>query len=165
MVAFPFSILYKALFMPFMELMTESTERNVLRFDEDAPFDFAKIYANLVVAIVDSASMEIADRYDDETHRSAAESLVRRAGLQGATRLNLAKSLLLEDNAKFLRDVARRYKLRLYFLSDAARSEPGDVAEMIGWVKQLQPTGSSTPWWWRDWTTSARAPAVRQCRT
>ncbi len=53
-VAFPFGIIYKLLFMPFMELMTESTERLVLGFDEDQPFDFARIYSNLVVAILDA---------------------------------------------------------------------------------------------------------------
>jgi CysZ protein len=52
--AFPFSILYKLLFMPFMELMTESAERLVLKFDEDQPFDFGRVYANLVIAIVDA---------------------------------------------------------------------------------------------------------------
>jgi CysZ protein len=54
MVAFPFGILYKLLFMPFMELMTESTERLVLGFNEDQPFDFGRIYGNLVVAILDA---------------------------------------------------------------------------------------------------------------
>lgn len=53
-VAFPFGIIYKLLFMPFMELMTESTERLVLGFHEDQPFDFGRIYANLVVAILDA---------------------------------------------------------------------------------------------------------------
>lgn len=53
-VAFPFGIIYKLLFMPFMELMTESTERLVLGFHEDQPFDFGRIYSNLVVAILDA---------------------------------------------------------------------------------------------------------------
>lgn len=44
----------KLLSMPFMELMTESTDRAVLGFHEDQPFDFAKVYANLVVAILDA---------------------------------------------------------------------------------------------------------------
>lgn len=54
MVAFPFNILYKAIFMPFMELLTESTERVVLGVQKDEPFDFARIYANLVVGIIDA---------------------------------------------------------------------------------------------------------------
>lgn len=53
-VAFPFGIIYKLLFMPFMELMTESTERLVLGFKEDQPFDFGRIYSNLIVAILDA---------------------------------------------------------------------------------------------------------------
>jgi CysZ protein len=53
-VAFPFAILYKLVFMPFMEVLTEATERIVLGIHEDKAIDYAKVYANLVVAIVDA---------------------------------------------------------------------------------------------------------------
>lgn len=54
-VAFPFNLLYKLVFMPFMELLTEATERHVLGIsDGDSPFELARIYANLVVAVVDA---------------------------------------------------------------------------------------------------------------
>lgn len=53
-VAFPFGIIYKLMFMPFMELMTESTDRVVLSFNEDQPFDFGRIYGNMLVAIIDA---------------------------------------------------------------------------------------------------------------
>ena len=53
-VAFPFNLLYKLVFMPFMELLTEATERKVLAISQDAPFEFSRFYANLIVAIVDA---------------------------------------------------------------------------------------------------------------
>lgn len=49
-----FNLLYKALFMPFMELLTESTERVVLDVNTNEPFDFTRIYANIVVGILDA---------------------------------------------------------------------------------------------------------------
>lgn len=53
-VAFPFNLLYKLVFMPFMELLTEATERRVLGIEDETPFELARIYANLVVAVVDA---------------------------------------------------------------------------------------------------------------
>lgn len=58
-VAPPFSILYKLLFMPFMELMTEATERIVLGFEDSEPFDLGSFYGNLVVAIVDAVLLSL----------------------------------------------------------------------------------------------------------
>lgn len=59
MLAFPFNILYKALFMPFMELLTESTERVVLDVQQNEPFDFARVYANIVVGIIDAVLLTL----------------------------------------------------------------------------------------------------------
>ena len=98
----------------------------------------------LVFAIDDSASMGIADRYDDPALRSLAEQQVRSVGLERTTRLNLAKSLLLSDDGELLRDTSRRHKLRLYFLSDAARNESGEPAEFLARIRRLEPTGQST---------------------
>ncbi|MCO5166902.1 MAG: EI24 domain-containing protein [Planctomycetes bacterium] len=58
-VAFPFGIIYKLIFMPFMELMTESTERIVLGFDEDQPFDFTRMYTNLILAVIDAIALTL----------------------------------------------------------------------------------------------------------
>jgi CysZ protein len=54
LVAFPFNILYKIVFMPFMELLSEGTERVVLGATGDKAVDFGRIYANLVVGILDA---------------------------------------------------------------------------------------------------------------
>ena len=55
LVAFPpFALLYKLLFMPFMELLTEATDQVALGFKDEGRFELARFYANLVVAIVDA---------------------------------------------------------------------------------------------------------------
>lgn len=98
----------------------------------------------LVVAIDDSASMNIADRYDDEQLRSLIAERIKAAGFDKPTRLNLAKSLLLEDDGALLYDIQDRYKLRLYFVSDAARGQSGDVGELQKEIRALEPTGVSS---------------------
>lgn len=98
----------------------------------------------LVLAIDDSASMGIADRYDDSDTRATAEKLLRTVKLDKATRLNLAKALALTDDGDLLREAARRHKLRLYFLSDAARAETGDTKELLERIRNSQPTGESS---------------------
>jgi len=98
----------------------------------------------LVIAIDDSASMGIADRYDDSELRTAAERWIRSAKLDKATRLNLAKAIALADDGKLLRDAASRYKLKLYFLSGSARGSAGDVPEMLNQIRKTEPKGESS---------------------
>ncbi|MBX3412655.1 MAG: VWA domain-containing protein [Pirellulales bacterium] len=98
----------------------------------------------VVVLVDDSASMGVADRYEDERERAAFESRAQGVGAEEPTRLNLAKSVLLEDNAALLRGVDRDYKLKLYTVSTAARQQPGTVQEIEAAVRHLEPTGEST---------------------
>jgi len=46
---------------------------------------------------------------------------VKQLGLEDASRLNQAKTLLLERDAALLHALDARYKLRVYFCSDSAR--------------------------------------------
>lgn len=98
----------------------------------------------LVLAIDDSASMGIVDRYDDSETRAAAEKVLRSAKFDKATRLNLAKALALNDDGELLREVARRHKLRLYFMSDTARGETGDTRELLDKIRKSEPTGETS---------------------
>ncbi|MBI2824869.1 MAG: VWA domain-containing protein [Planctomycetia bacterium] len=98
----------------------------------------------LVFAVDDSASMGTEDRYDDAQIRSAAQQQARAGGFDTATRLHLAKSLLLADDGELVRDAARRYKVRLYTLSDAARGEPGEPRELLDRLRQLEPNGQTS---------------------
>jgi hypothetical protein len=98
----------------------------------------------LVFAVDDSASMGIVDRYDDAQLRSLAEREARSGGFDKATRLNLAKSLLTAGDAELLRNAERKHKLRLYFVSDAARGDPGQPADLLARIRQIEPSGEST---------------------
>ena len=54
---------------------------------------------HVAVLIDESASMQIEDRYDEEALRERLADRIRRAGLdESPTRMNLAKSLLLENS-------------------------------------------------------------------
>ncbi len=57
--AFPFNLIYKILFMPFMELLTEATERIVLRIEEHQAFDLGRFYANSIVSVVDAVLLTL----------------------------------------------------------------------------------------------------------
>ena len=98
----------------------------------------------LVFAVDDSASMGIIDRYDDAQLESLAQRQIQGAGLENASRLNLAKSLLLAEDAGLLLDAARGHKVRLYFISDAARGEIGELSELPERIRQVGATGQNT---------------------
>ena len=100
--------------------------------------------AYVVVVVDDSASMGTADRYEDDKITKAVASHLKQAGLTEATRLNVGKSLLLENNAALLKELARRYKLKLYFVSNTARLQSGSVDALAGAVRELDALGDNT---------------------
>lgn len=75
-----------------------------------------------VVMVDDSASMALADRYDEPMASDRAGKLVGAAGPSEATRLSLAKAILFEDDARLLRELGREHKVRLYSVSSATTS-------------------------------------------
>ncbi|HLA83623.1 MAG TPA: hypothetical protein VJL29_02430 [Thermoguttaceae bacterium] len=89
----------------------------------------------LAVVLDDSASMTVVDRYEGRADERLAKR-IQAAGLRPAqmSRENLAKMLLLEGDAKWLRRFGQDYKLRFYFLTGARESradEPGSLADEI----------------------------------
>ena len=55
---------------------------------------------SVVVIVDESASMSIADRYDDAQLRNTLQERLRTVGLEETTRLNLAKMLLTEKRRR-----------------------------------------------------------------
>ncbi|HVA51513.1 MAG TPA: VWA domain-containing protein [Pirellulales bacterium] len=100
--------------------------------------------AYVVVVVDDSASMGTVDRYEDEKLRETVARHLKQARLSEATRLNIGKSLLLENNAALLKALARSYKLKLYFVSDSARLQPGDADDLAKVVRDAESLGEST---------------------
>ncbi len=105
----------------------------------------------VVVLIDDSASMGLEDHFRDADIENAVRELVADAADQGRTRLSLAKRLLTRDEGDFLKQIARRHKLRVYRFSETAialgRTEylrADDVNEMIPLLAGLKADGSRT---------------------
>jgi hypothetical protein len=91
-----------------------------------------------VVVLLDvSQSMDTEDRYDPASLVAELDDRVKGAGLDRLTRLNLAKTLVLEDDGTLLRSIAQRYKLKLYFVADTVRHRPGDPDELLKEIKEL----------------------------
>ena len=98
----------------------------------------------LVILIDDSASMRTTDSYEDSDTADQARELVSAAALNEATRLNLAKALLLRSDAELLGAIDQRYKVRLYAVSDEARLLPDSPPQRATSVSELTPSGGST---------------------
>ncbi|MBN8626746.1 MAG: hypothetical protein J0M17_14785 [Planctomycetes bacterium] len=116
----------------------------------------------VIVLVDDSESMKIADRYADPVFaRRLAERLVedlkKRQGdatpipasssteADGPARIELARMLLLENEATFLRRLAEQnYQVRAFAVSDAARLLPLDDAALRAELARLPAVGKST---------------------
>jgi hypothetical protein len=98
----------------------------------------------IAVLVDDSASMGIEDRYDSKQLQSIAARRIASAGFESADRLNLAKTVLLPKGTNLLEAVQRDYRLKLYFVSSAARAEEGSLAELRKGVSELSPRGESS---------------------
>ncbi|MCX7671884.1 MAG: hypothetical protein N2439_17670, partial [Anaerolineae bacterium] len=102
-------------------------------------------YVALIVD--DSLSMTIADRYPDGV-RSAVQPRVAAAGFGRLTRWNLARTLLLENDAAFLQRLEENYRLKPYWLSGtraSSASEAARVSEAMGAeLRAREPSAAST---------------------
>ena len=103
----------------------------------------------LVVLLDDSGSMAIADHYNDAAQGDAAKSLLDEVQLSEATRLNLAKAVMLREDAALLKRLVQDHKLRLYKVSGAARQvdeylNHEDLQSLIPEIRELEPTGEQT---------------------
>jgi hypothetical protein len=99
----------------------------------------------LLVMIDDSVSMAIADRYDDVAVKTEITERASKSGFTEPTRLNLAKTLFTENNAKLLDELARHYHVKVYFVSEVAKPQAGvSTAELVAAIKAAEPTGMAT---------------------
>jgi uncharacterized membrane protein len=98
----------------------------------------------LVVVVDDSESMKIADPIENEKQKAELTKRIEQLGLEGITRLNQAKILLLEKDAALLRGIDKRYKLKVYFCSELARPQSGTLDDIRRTIHDLQPTGKAT---------------------
>ncbi len=98
----------------------------------------------VVVAIDDSASMALVDRYDDEAVRRLLEQHTAEIEATEPSRFAVAQSLLLGQDASFLRTIHRRYKLKVVLLSETVRPLAGGIEELTTAVRAASPLGTAS---------------------
>lgn len=102
----------------------------------------------LVLLIDTSASMGSVDQYSSPIYAEPARQWIAEKKLPEASRLEIAKSVLLDTRANLLRTLGARYRLKVYTFDDTVApltSSGGDEMQQIeGALKQIQPTGTET---------------------
>lgn len=98
---------------------------------------------DLVLVIDDSASMSLADELDDAALKAKLTARLTSAKLNGATRLNIGKSLLLQSNGKLLSELESRYRLKIVRTSSVIRPADAGTATLrqaIAGIEATAPT-------------------------
>lgn len=103
----------------------------------------------IALLVDDSASAQIADQYEDPQVQAQAAALAGAAKPEEATRLAVARGLLLKDDAALLRSLQRQHRVRLYLTSDATRllaeiNRPEDVEPAVEKLRAVAPAGAQT---------------------
>lgn len=96
---------------------------------------------DVVVVVDDSGSMNVADQYDDRRLTSRLERWLQANAFKEPSRVNLAKSLLLDPERGWLSSLHEKYNLKLYLLSTAARIQSGTEAEQKDVLRALEAKG------------------------
>ena len=100
---------------------------------------------HISVLVDESASMRIEDRFDDSTLQEDLAERARRAELEGPlSRMNIAKSFLLGNDAALLRGIEKDYKLRVYRVAGSAQENSREIDQLIEEVRRLTPSGESS---------------------
>ncbi len=105
------------------------------RFRTDLP--------DLVIVVDDSQSMEFADQYEDGRLNARLLERLQGAQLEGASRINLVKSLLLSPGAGWLEQLRDKYNVKCYLLGSTARVQSGasgSLEEKLRVAQADQPT-------------------------
>lgn len=84
---------------------------------------------DIVVMVDESGSMDVVDHYEKSGERSAVQRYLASMKFDEASRINLAKALLLEDNARLWNQLDERYNLKLYRVGEATRPLAGTSQE------------------------------------
>ncbi|MGD0040271.1 MAG: VWA domain-containing protein, partial [Isosphaeraceae bacterium] len=120
----------------------------------------------LTIMIDDSASEQIADQYERPETRAALQTLASQAAAPAlpsspapapagdgpaadVTRIEIAKGLVLKDKARWIQELQKQHKVRLYLVSNSARllaevDRPADVAAAADKLRGVQGTGSQS---------------------
>lgn len=106
----------------------------------------------LVVLVDTSASMGVIDQYRDQQLADQAQSLVQQCRLKDTSRLELAKSVLLDSRRMRLDELSSRYRLKVYSFDESIaplmnEGGSGEEREAKDWeqsLRALRPLGGET---------------------
>lgn len=98
----------------------------------------------VVVVVDDSASMGVSDLPAKKRFGRKLTERIHSAGFDELNRLNMAKTLLVEDEARMLQTIAKKYKLKVYFLAGSARPQAGDVDQIAEKIRLASAEGTSS---------------------
>ncbi len=103
-----------------------------------------------VVMVDDSASQGVVDQYPDSKTKNAAAELAKIAGRTEPSRLAQAQGWLARDDGKFLRELQKKHRVRLYLVSNTARplapeiDKPEQVSPLLAQLKKAEPRGDQS---------------------
>ena len=95
---------------------------------------------DVVIVLDDSESMSLADYQADEKWQREIERRLAALSLDKPTRLNLAKTLLLADDAKLLGALGKNYHLKFYLAGASARLASDDQTALADAVRPIAAT-------------------------
>ena len=101
---------------------------------------------DLVIVLDDSASMSHPDAFEDAALVSQINARLKNAQLPDATRVNLAKTLLLEQDGELLLQLRDRYNVKFFLASTALRPLGGaGEGEEVSEAQQLRDVEADRP--------------------
>jgi uncharacterized membrane protein len=103
----------------------------------------------LTILLDDSLSERIADQYEKPADKAAVDELAARAEGSGATRLAIAKGLILKDRARLIQELQKQHNVRIYRVSNSTQlladvDRPAKLEPTVELIRKLEPTGSQS---------------------
>jgi len=99
---------------------------------------------DVVLIIDDSESMAFTDQYEDESLNRSVAKLIDGLSLGNASRLNLAKSLLLDNRSALLEALSKRYNLKVYLVGESARASLESDTGLTDSIRAIQANQKSS---------------------
>lgn len=94
---------------------------------------------DVVIVIDDSQSMGLVDHYENEKFCDQVERGLTALNLSEASRINLAKILLLENDAELLKRLSQRSNVKIYLAGATARVQADDLETAPSRLRNLEP--------------------------
>lgn len=101
---------------------------------------------SIAVVVDRSASMGIADQYDDTALAATIKSRLSASGLTEPSRINQAKSLLLRDDTRWIKEFDTRYRPEWYWLAGGVEhvSSDRDAERITRTIRELKTDGADS---------------------